>query len=292
MRGFSCKNSVSCAVSGFLKWIVNSRMVILLCICVFVYACVVEPIKSNAVLMGEPMNVLEPYIAALNSGMILLIAPLGFLTLISDYPKIDCGSIFYIFRIGRRSWLCGQILQLAAMALAYVAAIFATAVAGGMASNGFFGGEWSAVATRFTSEFPDQRGNFGVSLLPENLYNQMPLGEAAINSTLFVLAYLFTIGMVLLAFSIARKKSAGIVACGLLIAIGAAFCSINTKLMWLLPMAHSVVWLHYTEFLREPVFPISYSVVYFIAIIAALLAVCAVSLKRFDYSTISLEVQS
>lgn len=236
------------------------------------------------------MNALEPFIATLNSGMVLLILPLGFLTLISDFPKIDGSTIFYIFRIGKKSWFCGQIIRLFLMSAAYILAMFIASVAG-VITCGFMGEEWSLVATKFASEFPEQSGNFGVLLLPENLYNQMSLPTADVQSTLFVAAYMFLLGMILLAFSIAKRKTAGIVVCGLLIALGAALCSINTKMMWLFPMAHSIVWLHYTEFLREPVFPVFYSAIYFAAIIAAALIFCIASLKRFDYDTISLEVQ-
>lgn len=290
MSKFSLKNSLSCAWVEFIKWIVDARIVIVLCLCVFIYSFVTEPIKANAVMMGEPMNALEPFIATLNSGMVLLILPLGFITLISDYPKIDGSTIFYIFRIGKKSWFCGQIILLFLMAAAYILAMFIASVAG-VIMCGFMGEEWSPVATRFASEFPEQSGNFGVLLLPENLYNQMSLPTAVVQSTLFVIAYLFSLGMILLAFSIGKRKTAGIVVCGLLVALGAALCSINTKMMWLFPMAHSIVWLHYTEFLREPVFPVWGSVIYFAVIISAALIFCVASLKRFDYDTISLEVQ-
>lgn len=290
MNKFSLKNSLSCAWVEFVKWIVDARMIIVLCLCVFIYSFVVEPIKANAELMGEPMNALEPFIATLNSGMVLLIIPLGFLTLISDFPKIDGSTIFYIFRIGKKSWLFGQILRLLMMTAAYVFIIFSASIIG-VITSGFIGSEWSLVATKFASTFPEQSGNFGVLLLPENLYNQMSLPTAFIESTLFVIAYLFALGMILLAFSIAKKKTAGIVVCGLVIALGAALCSINTKLMWAFPMAHSIVWLHYTEFLREPIFPVFYSAIYFALVIAAALIFCGISLKRFDYDTISSEVQ-
>lgn len=289
MSKFSCKNSFSCAWVEFVKWIVDARMIIILCLCVFIYSFVVEPIKANSELMGEPMNVLEPFIATLNSGMVLLVIPLGFLTLISDFPKIDGSTLFFIFRIGKKSWLCGQILRLFMMTAAYILAIFAASV-GGVLASGFTGSEWSFVATKFASEFPEQSGNFGVLLLPENLYNQMTLPTAVMESTLFVISYLFSLGMILLSFSIAKRKTAGLFICGLVIALGAALCSINTKLMWTLPMAHSIIWLHYTEFLREPIFPVFYSAIYFAAIIVAALIFCIVSLKRFDYDMISSEV--
>lgn len=289
MSKFSLKNSISCAWVEFVKWAADARMMIVLCLCIFIYSFAVEPIKANAELMGEPMNALEPFIAVLNSGMLLLIIPLGFITLISDFPQINRSTILYIFRIGKKSWLCGQILRLIMMTAAYVLAIFISSVAGVIAT-GSTGGEWSLVATKFASEFPEQSGNFGVLLLPENLYNQMSLPAAAVESTLFVFAYLLALGMILLAFSIAKRKTAGIVVCGALISLGAALCSINSRLMWAFPMAHSIVWLHYTKFLREPIFPVYYSAVYFAAIIAAPLIFCIASIRRFNYDAVSSEV--
>ncbi len=291
MNRFDYKNILSCARTGFLYWLLNERMIILLCICIFNYTCAVDPILENAKLMGEPINIMEPFIAMLNSGMILLIIPLGFITLISDFPRIDSSTIFYIFRIGKKNWLYGQFLQMFMMIIFYIFVIFLTSVTGSI-TNSFWGSEWSLVATNFSVEFPEQKGNLGVLLLPENLYHQMALSEALIKSLLFVLAYLFFLGILLLAFTIAKKKSAGIIICGLIITLGCVLCSIHTKLMWLFPMAHSVVWLHYTEFTRKPVFPIIYSVIYFAVGIIVTIIFCRIWLKRFDYDTISQEVQS
>ena len=246
---------------------------------------------ANARLMGEPINLFEPFIATLNSGMVLLVVPLGFLALISDYPVIDGSSIFYIFRIGRRNWLYGQVLQMLMMVASYILAMFAASVAGAI-SYSFIGRNWSLVATNFTSEFPEQRKNFGVLLLPENLYNQMTLPVALVESTLLVAAYLFSVGMILLAFTVAKRKAAGMIVCGLLIVLGSIFCSSHTKMMWIFPMSHSIVWMHYTEFLREPVFPLLYSALYFAAVVLTALLLCIVLLKRFDYHVISLEAQA
>lgn len=108
-------------------------MIILGVLLIFIYSFAIEPLKSNAKLMGEPLNILEPFIAIANSGAILLIIPLVFLTLIADFPKIDTNTVFYIMRVGRLNWLFGQLLKLIFMALSYLAVIFL----GCSASNAF-----------------------------------------------------------------------------------------------------------------------------------------------------------
>lgn len=286
MKNFSLAKCFSCAKTEFIKWVCDARMIILAVLLVFIYSFAIEPLLANAELMGEPLNILEPFIAVANSGAILLIIPLVFLTLIADYPKIDTNTVFYIIRVGRVNWLCGQILKLVFMAASYLAVIFLGSVLP-MLSKGFWYNGWSNVATKFAQRFPERSGNFGVQLLPENLYNQLSVFSAAVQSYLMVFAYLMIIGLILLAFSLIKQKTLGFVLCGAVISLGTAFCSIKTSLMWTMPMANSIIWLHYTKYFREPVVSITFSICYLLIFIAALLIFSFIAIRRFNYDNVS-----
>lgn len=251
MKNFSLKQSFFCARAEFIKWVCDARMIILGVLLIFIYSFAIEPLKSNAELMGEPLNILEPFIAIANSGAILLIIPLVFLTLIADFPKIDTNTVFYIMRVGRLNWLFGQLLKLIFMALSYLAVIFLGAV------------------------------------LPENLYNQLTVFSAAVQSYLLVFAYLMIIGLILLSFSLVKHKTVGFVLCGAVISLGTAFCSIKTTLMWTMPMANSIIWLHYTKYFREPVMSMSFSVSYLAIFIAVLLLFCFIAIRKFNYDNVA-----
>ena len=71
MKNFSLKQSFFCARAEFIKWVCDARMIILGVLLIFIYSFAIEPLKSNAELMGEPLNILEPFIAIANSGAIL-----------------------------------------------------------------------------------------------------------------------------------------------------------------------------------------------------------------------------
>ncbi len=263
-------------------------MITLMALAVFIYVCAAQPLEKNSALMGKPLNILEPYIAALNSGLLMLIIPLGFLAIFSDFPKIDRGAMFVIIRTGRSNWFCGQIITLLMMSASYLFFIFAASVIP-VAFCGFWGTEWSEVALDFGREFPEYSQNFGALLLPKNLFNHLSLLGAAAQSTLFVFAYLILLGMIMMCFTIFGKKAMGVIICGALIAVGSALCSIKADLMWAFPMANSVAWLHYTEFRREPFYPIRCSVLYFAIIIISLIVFSAIMLSRFDCSANSPE---
>ena len=286
MKNFNLRQCFSCAKTEYIKWVCDARMVILGVLLIFIYNFAIQPLLQNAEKMNEPLNMLEPFIAVANSGAVLMIIPLVFMTLIADFPKIDNNTVFYIMRIGRRNWLTGQIIKLVMMAASYLAVIFVGSVVP-MITRGFWYNGWSNVVTNFKNVFPEQSMNFGVQLVPENLYNQLTVFEAAVKSYLLVFAYLMIIGLILLALSLIKHKTLGFVSCGAVIALGTAFCSIKTSLMWTMPMANSIIWLHFTKYFRVPEVSITFSVVYLVTFVLALIIFCYIMIGRFNYDNVS-----
>lgn len=286
MKNFSLKQAFSCEVTEFVKWVCDARMVIVAVLLIFINNFAVSPLTNNAELMGEPLNILEPFIAVANSEILILIIPIVFLTLIADYPKVDTNTAFYIVRIGRANWFVGQVLKLVFMIVSYLAVIFLGTVLP-MLSKGFWYNGWSNVATGFVKMFPDRRGDFGVALLPENLYNQLSVFEAAVKSYLLVAAYLMIIGLILLVFSLFKRKTLGFIICGGMISLGMAFSAIRTNLMWTMPMANSITWLHYTKYFKKPIMPMSFSVIYLLVLIAVLLVFGGIAIGKFNYDNVT-----
>ena len=280
------RQCLTTAKTEYIKWVNDARMIILAVLLIFIYSFAIEPLLKNAEEMGEQLNTLEPFIAIANSGAIMLILPLVFLTLIADFPKIDTNTVFYIMRVGRLNWIVGQMIKLVFMAASYLAVIFLGAVVP-MLGRSNWSDDWSKVATQYKIMFPDKAGNFGVQLLPENLYNQLSIYSAAVRSYLLVFAYLLILGLILLSFSIVKKKTAGFVACAAIISIGTALCSIKTNLMWSMPMANSIIWLHYTKYFRQPVVTMEFSIFYLCTMIVGLTVFCLIAIKKFNYDNVT-----
>ena len=286
MNNFSIKKSVSCAKVEYVKWITNPRMIILAVMAIFMYNFALKPLVTNAQLMDMKLNVLEPFIAVANSQTVMLIIPLIFLTLISDYPKIDTNTIFYIQRIGRYNWLIGQLIKLVMMALSFLALIFICTVVPMLFVSEFSNG-WSTVVTGFQKFFPEKSSNEGAQLLQMNLYMQVSVFQAAFYSYWYIFLYLMIIGMFLLLFSLIKKKSLGLLICGGVISFGAALCTIGSKLMWAFPMANSVIWLHYSRYFNTPIVSFTFTNIYFAIAVCGLLILNFVSTSRFNYDNVS-----
>lgn len=269
------------ARTEWLKWVCNPRMIIIPVLTVFIYSYAITPLLERSEKMGEPLNLLEPLIAVGNSGMLTLIIPLVFLTLMSDFPKTDGSSLFFLSRTGRYNWLLGQILFGLMSALTFLAAIYVICTAFLM-NRAFLADGWSMVVKRFDLLFPAEAGGFASELLPPNLYNQMTPFSAVIQTYILMFLYLVTVLLVLLFFQQRKHKSLGFLTASGIIGFGTLFTSVRSFAMWAFPMPNAIVWLHYTEIYREAVVPTSYSYIYFGTIITLLIIANVIAARRLN----------
>ena len=110
MSNISWKKIWSVTKTEYVKWICDGRMFLLLILWIFMRECAINPLLDRAVEMNQPLNFIEPFLAVGNSGIMVLIIPLVYMTLIADFPRIDGNTVLLLHRVGRINWLAGQIL--------------------------------------------------------------------------------------------------------------------------------------------------------------------------------------
>ena len=145
-------------------------------------------------------------------------------------------------------------------------------------SGGEFRTEWSETVRLYGARFPEESDSFVSELLPSNLYNQIPLMTSVLQTFFLIL--------ILYLFKLMHVKSAGLIAVFIVIGLGVATCSLKTSVMWYFPMANTIIWLHYTEILREPIVPIWWSYFYSAAGITALFTANIIALKKLQFTNI------
>ncbi|MCH5209098.1 MAG: hypothetical protein J1F04_09450 [Oscillospiraceae bacterium] len=277
----SLKQIASSARTEYVSWITNPRVVILGVLLIFIKTLAIDPLSNRAEKFGEKMIFWEPFIAVGNSQMLMLFIPLVFLMLLSDYPKLGGNALFYISRIGKRNWLCGQILFLIMAIGTFMAAILGASI---LFSGGRFGDNWSDAVTKYGARFPAEAYNFDSQLLPSNLYNQIPMITAVVQTFVLMSAYLLVLALTIYALKICFNNSSGLAAAVGVIAAGTASTMFGTGLRWALPASNTIVWMHYTEILSEPVYPVWASFAYFGAVLAALVALNFTALKKLKFT--------
>ena len=155
-------------------------------------------------------------------------------------------------------------------------------------SDGRLLGRWSDAVTKYNAMFPDEAGNFASQLIPSNLYNQISMWNALLQTTALMVAYLFLLTLVIYFFKEIHIQSFGLFASIIVISAGVVTTSLNSRVMWALPMANTIVWLHYDRILEKTAVPVWYSYVYFVVAIAVMLALNLMAVRRLELLNIEL----
>ena len=276
----------STAKTQYLSWILNPRMLTIAVMLIFIKTLAVEPLIEQSSKMGSPLHTLEPFIAVGNSSLLILFLPAVFLVLMSDFPVINGNTLFFIKRTGKTNWFLGQVLY-GIMSIITFISIVALGSILFVVGRTKWGQNWSEVVRTYDYHFPDEIGSFASQLLPSNLYNQIPILKAALHTYILLSLYLMVIILILFLFKMLSFKKAGLFASIAIIAIGMAAASIDSPLMWALPMANSLIWLHYTVIFSEPIVSLGFSYIYFFGCILVLLVSCFIATRKCNISNLS-----
>lgn len=276
---------LSVARQEYLRWITDPRIVVVGVLIIFMRTLAVEPLLERAEKIGIRLGIFEPYIAIGNSGMLVMLMPCVFLILIGDYPKITGNTLFFIQRTGKWNWFIGQILFIVYAVLTFLGLVIIGSI---LVSGGRPLGGWSDAVTKYNAMFPDEAENFASQLIPSNLYNQLSMWNALLQTTILMAMYLFLLALVIYFFKEIHIQSFGLFASIIVISAGVVTTSLDSRVMWGLPMANTIVWIHYDKILEQTVVPVWFSYVYFAVAITAMLILNEMAVRRLELLNIEL----
>ena len=263
-----------------LRLVRSTKIIILALFVIFANIQIVTPLRALSASMENKLSVFEPFVAVGNSGIVVLILPLFFLAMMADFPREGESQYFVQIRCSRRVWTAGQIVYAMESSAGLTIFVFA---ASALLSLDFIspGTAYSHAVTGYVAAFPERSGEYVVQLISENLYNQIPLFTAVIHTAFLLALYFLMLALLLLVFSLAKRKTAGIFLDGILILAGTATCAGRMAYMWVFPMAHTITWLNYTEYERYPVLSLFCSYLYFGIINTDLIVLAIVMTKHY-----------
>ena len=284
MSNLSFRGILGTAKAEYVKWICSSRMLIFLCALIFISQFAVLPLVEMFEQTGVKLGLFEPFIAAANSDVLMMIMPVVFITLIGDFPKSDGNLLFSVQRTGRKNWLLGQMLFLILSVLTFLAGVIISTIISA-AGHIKWSAQWSETITAYGRLFPENADSFGAGLIPENLYYQyVPLRSVA-NSAALMFLLLILCGLVMLVFAELGKKLVGVGIDVFLLVAGGAAIYLKTDLRWAFPCCNAIVKTHFTKFFRRQAYEMSYSYIYFAVLIAVLVVLAFVLVKKADFIT-------
>ncbi|MBQ4069179.1 MAG: hypothetical protein IJC76_08000 [Lachnospiraceae bacterium] len=283
-RNLSLRKILSVAKTEYIKWVTNPRMILFVAMIIFVYDYIIKVLIENSDKMSKYINVIEPFIAIGNSPFLLFVIPIIFLALISDFPKSDGNSMFYMIRTGKVNWMLGQLLFAIYAGVSYIVAIFAVSCLCIM-KKAYIYNAWSDVTTKYFIEFPDEK-NILSELINARLYNNLLPNQALLHTSVLVIFMIIIIALVqLLAFSYS-KKILGLLLNITVLCVGIGSTIFEGVVKWVFPVSNAITWMHYDDIFKKPVVPIVNSYMYFGIILLVLIIWNIFAIKRYDFSKV------
>lgn len=282
-KAFSFKRIWCMAKITYREWIWNPKLLaVLILMLIFCREFAVMPLVRAGVLMGDQPNILEPLISVMCSKVLMSSIPFAFLAILGNFPRKDVTTPMTVSRIGRKNWLWGSVLALALCTLTITALL-----TGGILLISIpytkLSFAWSAVVRDFTSVCPEYENSYMANMITENMYHQMRPLAGIMQTIAFLLMELFLFGMVQILAAVNGMEQWGTLFSCVLAGSGAVLCLLNQSFMWCFPMAHSLVWFHFTKYLREPIVPMWASYLYFGIGIAGLALLQVLTIKKMKF---------
>lgn len=281
----SFRNVFLVARSEYIKWLLNPRIVMLLAILIPIRELIIVPLIQAAGEMNQPLNIFESCIAVANSGFIVLLLPLAYIVLISSFPTVDGNMLFYIKRMGRKNWIMGEMLFQVFAAFTYCLVVMVSTIVQTVHIS-FVANGWSIAVTDYDKVYGDISNIRMESIIPPNLHYQISPYKAFFLSYLLMFVFLLLCSMVFLTGCLYSKKLLFFLLLILQVALGCALYSIGNKFMWIFPISHSIVQIHYQKYLRKYVLDPRWSVSLFIALILVLVIISYRKVKKVNLDMI------
>lgn len=279
------KKIFATARTEYVKWVCNPRMVMLVVLFCYIHGTVITPLLEHAEKMQSPLNILEPFIAAVNSEAMIIVVPALFLALFSDFPRTDGNTLFFLQRVGRLNWVIGQAAFAVMAVFSYLTVVCLMCVLPVM-EKGFWANGWSLVVTEYGREYPEEAQSFACLILKGNIYNQMPPFQAALWGSVLMFAYLLMIAFLMLLCNAKKNKVLGILVVSAVIGFGTTMFIQNMPQMWLFPMAHSCLIAHFSTFFSKTKMSFGYSVLYLCGGILLLFFLSMGAMKRMNFESL------
>jgi hypothetical protein len=276
----------SVASAEYTKWINNPRMILFMVLFVFIYDYVIEELLIVADKMDGYLMILEPFIATSNSELLMLVIPAVFIVLMSDFPKTDGNTMFYIQRVGKSNWIFGQMLFGVKAAVSYLFGIIVISFVM-VARQAYAKNIWSTVITEYVQRFPDESRSRIPLLINDRLYNNLTPVQAFLITVTMLLLYLICLELMLLVGFAMGKRMIGMIISYTVIAVGSSLCGLDSAAKWLFPSAHSIAWVHFDPVLRIQKVHIGYSYLYFGVLFVMLFVFSLIRIGRYDFAKIT-----
>lgn len=262
------KSSFLFAWEQYKSWLISPRILLAVYITIFINENITKKMLTICTEVGYKINLAEPLALIFSKSIYTVIIPIVFIALMTDFPRTE-GSIFYVYRMSRKSWVLGELIFAAASSLTYVLSLILGTLLY-CAGKCDLSNEWSDFTTKLYLDYPDIYAQSTSLAVESSVYTQGRPIEVILHSAALIFLYTLILSLVIMLFKLLSIKEAGIISGIAITLFGLATDSGASKAMWVFPITHTVFGWHYDRFFRAQNFTIPGSYIYLGALLVTL----------------------
>lgn len=270
----------------FSETIRRPKNLLVLFFIIVLYESTLSPMKSVCGETGLALNIFEPFILICTRSLNIILIPLIFIILISDFPNCKT-DYFRMIRLSKREWLIGEIAFLCLISLLMlVVLIIGTMLP--MISVTECSNDWSGFMTSLRENFTEiYYHNIRFTLEANIITHSLPI-SALVYSLLIMWLNLMIYGLLILLGNLASKRMALLVSALSLAFLGGCSTLFDSKIKWVFPITHTQLGQHFNSIFSKIKFPVYMSYVYLAAAVAVITVICRQLLKTTVFEENSL----
>ena len=271
-------------LADYKKWLCDARMAFLPIISVFSYETVGKSMIRNSELMNCKLQILEPYLALNSSYIFVLIIPILFIIMMTDFPDMDGSFVWIIYRMGRIKWLLSQFLLSLICSMTVLIWVTLT-MAVVVNSNEEFTNMWSDVTTKLGYYHEELTNNSVVLLITGDIYNHMTPIKAMAYCTSLTLLSMLVYSLILILGKIFNKRYLSFGICIGLIGVGGILQIMGISNAFIFPAANAGLMGRYSGVARTSIHSFLTSYIYFVIMIVVLFGIAIWGIRRKNLCT-------
>ena len=182
----------------YKSWLLSPRILLAVYITIFINENITKKMLAICDEVGYSINLAEPLALIFSKSIYTVIIPIVYIALMTDFPRTD-GSIFYVYRMSRKSWVFGELMFAAASSLTYVLSLILGTLlycAGKCQLNN----EWSDYTTLLYLEHPDIYSKSTSLAVESSVYMQGKPVEVILHSAVLIFLYTMILSLILMLF--------------------------------------------------------------------------------------------
>lgn len=276
------KSAFLFAWEQYKSWLISPRILLAVYITVFLNENITKNVLAVCNKVGYTINVAEPLALIFSKSVYTVAIPIVFIALMTDFPKTN-GSIFYVYRMSRKSWVFGELIFAAASSLTYVLSL----ILGTMlycTGKCSLVNEWSDYTTKLYIEHPEIYSKYTNLAVESSVYMQGKPVEVILHSAALIFLYTLILCLIIMLFKMLSFGDFGVVIGTALTLFGLASDSGASPIMWAFPITHTVFGWHFDQFFRKQFFTLTGSYIYLGLFFAVLLAANLIVSKKVRFS--------